>query len=145
MLYFYQLADGGNFMAINFDNALGVHQYSLGVRAQRAEVISSNIANANTPHYKAQDVNFASAMQAASSHQKGLSMSQTTEKHFDLTALSQQHVQYRMPNQADTGDGNTVDTQKEQAAFMQNALEYQMSLGFLEGKFNGMRKALRGD
>jgi flagellar basal-body rod protein FlgB len=50
-----------------------------------------------------------------------------------------------MPNQADTGDGNTVDTQKEQAAFMQNSLEYQMSLGFLEGKFNGMRKALRGD
>ncbi|MGI2171632.1 flagellar basal body rod protein FlgB [Shewanella sp. MF05960] len=132
-------------MAINFDNALGVHQYSLGVRSQRAEVISSNIANANTPHYKARDVDFASAMKAASSHQNGLSMSQTTEKHFDLTSLTQQHVQYRVPTQPDTGDGNTVDTQKEQSAFMQNALEYQMSLGFLESKFSGMRKALRGD
>ncbi|QIR13966.1 flagellar basal body rod protein FlgB [Shewanella aestuarii] len=132
-------------MAINFDNALGVHQYSLGVRAQRAEVLSSNIANANTPGYKARDVDFASAMSAARSHQKGLSMSQTTEKHFDLTALNQQHVKYRVVNQPDTGDGNTVDMQQEQTAFMQNALEYQMSLGFLEGKFSGMRKALTGN
>ncbi|ABE54589.1 flagellar basal-body rod protein FlgB [Shewanella denitrificans OS217] len=132
-------------MAINFENALGVHQYSLGIRSQRAEVLSSNIANANTPHYKAQDVDFASAMQSARSHQKGLSMSNTSEKHFDLTSLTQQHIKYRVPNQPDTGDGNTVDIQKEQSSFMQNALEYQMSLGFLEGKFSGMRKALRGD
>lgn len=132
-------------MAINFENALGVHQYSLGVRSQRAEVLSSNIANANTPHYKAQDVDFAAAMQSASSHQKGMSMSKTAEKHFDLTALTQQHIKYRVPNQPDTGDGNTVDIQKEQSSFMQNALEYQMSLGFLESKFSGMRKALRGD
>ncbi|WP_394128816.1 flagellar basal body rod protein FlgB [Shewanella maritima] len=132
-------------MAINFDNALGVHQYSLGVRAQRAEVLSSNIANANTPHYKAQDVNFDAAMQAAKSRQQGLSMTKTTDKHFDLAALTQQHVQYRVPNQPDTGDGNTVDMQQEQSAFMQNTLEYQMSLGFLEGKFNGMRKALTGN
>jgi flagellar basal-body rod protein FlgB len=132
-------------MAINFENALGVHQYSLGIRSQRAEVLSSNIANANTPHYKAQDVDFASAMQSARSHQKGLSMSNTSEKYFDLTSLTQQHIKYRVPNQPDTGDGNTVDIQKEQSSFMQNALEYQMSLGFLEGKFSGMRKALRGD
>ena len=132
-------------MAINFDNALGVHQYSLGVRAERAEVLSSNIANSNTPHYKARDIDFSSAMKAASSQQKGLAMSQGAEKHFDLAALSQQHVKYRVTTQPDTGDGNTVDMQQEQTAFMQNALEYQMSLGFLEGKFQGMRKALRGD
>ncbi|NKF50199.1 flagellar basal body rod protein FlgB [Shewanella sp. WXL01] len=131
-------------MAINFDKALGVHQHSLGIRAQRAEVLSSNIANADTPHYKAQDVNFEAAMKAATSRQKGLSMSQTSEKHFDLAALSRQHVQYRVPNQPDTGDGNTVDMQQEQSAFMQNSLEYQMSLGFLDGKFKGMRKALTG-
>jgi flagellar basal-body rod protein FlgB len=132
-------------MAINFENALGVHQYSLGVRSARAEVLSSNIANANTPHFKAQDIDFGAAMQSAKAHQKGLSMSNTSEKHFDLTALTQQHVKYRVPNQPDTGDGNTVDIQKEQSSFMQNALEYQMSLGFLESKFSGMRKALRGD
>ena len=132
-------------MAISFDKALGVHQYTLGVRAQRAEVISSNIANADTPHYKARDVDFSKAMASAQSMQKGLAMMGSNEKHFDLAALNQQNISYRVPNQPDTGDGNTVDIQQEQSAFMQNALEYQMSLGFLESKFSGLKKALRGD
>ena len=132
-------------MAINFDKALGVHQYTLGIRAQRAEVIASNIANADTPHYKARDVNFYKALQAATSRQGGLAMSRSDSRHFDLSALSQQNYGYRVPNQPDTGDGNTVDMQKEQSEFMQNALEYQMSLGFLDGRFSGLKKALRGN
>ncbi|WP_076410881.1 flagellar basal body rod protein FlgB [Shewanella sp. UCD-KL12] len=132
-------------MAINFDKALGVHQYTLGIRSQRAEVISSNIANADTPHYKARDVDFDKALQSARSRQGGLAMSQSDSRHFDLQALSQQNYGYRVPSQPDTGDGNTVDMQKEQSEFMQNALEYQMSLGFLDGKFSGLKKALRGD
>jgi len=132
-------------MAISFDKALGVHQYTLGVRSQRAEVLSSNIANADTPNYKSRDVDFAKAMNSAQSRQSGLAMAKSDAKHFDLAALSQQHVGYRVPNQPDTGDGNTVDIQQEQSAFMQNALEYQMSLGFLDSKFSGMKKAIRGD
>ena len=61
-------------MAISFDKALGVHQYTLGVRSQRAEVLSSNIANADTPNYKARDVDFAKAMNSAQSRQSGLAM-----------------------------------------------------------------------
>ncbi|MCL1057815.1 flagellar basal body rod protein FlgB [Shewanella sp. Choline-02u-19] len=132
-------------MAINFDSALGVHQYTLGVRSQRAEVLSSNIANADTPNYKARDVDFAKAMNSAQSRQSGLSMTKSDSKHFDLAALTQQNVAYRVPNQPDTGDGNTVDIQEEQSAFMKNALEYQMSLGFLDSKFSGMKKAIRGE
>ncbi len=131
-------------MALSFDKALGIHQHTVGIRAQRAEVISSNIANADTPHYKAQDVDFATALQDAKSHQGGLNMARSDDKHFDLQALTQQHVKYRVPNQPDTGDGNTVDIQQEKAAFMENALEYQMSLGFLDRKFAGLKKALRG-
>ncbi|GGI67693.1 flagellar basal body rod protein FlgB [Shewanella gelidii] len=132
-------------MAINFDNALGIHQYTIGIRAKRAEVISSNIANADTPHYKARDVDFAAAMQAAKTSQSGMSLNKSNEKHFDLSMQSQQHVGYRVPNQPDTGDGNTVDVQQEQTAFMENALEYQMSLGFLDSKFAGLRKAIKGE
>ncbi|CAM3999056.1 flagellar basal body rod protein FlgB [Shewanella insulae] len=131
-------------MAISFDKALGIHQYTLGIRSARAEVISSNIANADTPHYKAKDLDFDKALQAARTAQGGLAMSRSNEKHFDLAALSQQHISYRVPNQPDTGDGNTVDIQQEQSEFMQNALEYQMSLGFLDGKFSGLKKALKG-
>ena len=132
-------------MAISFDKALGVHQFTLGVRSQRAEVLSSNIANADTPNFKARDVDFAKAMNSAQSRQSGLAMTKSDGKHFDLAALSQQNVAYRVPNQPDTGDGNTVNIQEEQSAFMQNSLEYQMSLGFLDSKFSGMKKAIRGD
>ncbi|MCH1931870.1 flagellar basal body rod protein FlgB [Shewanella sp. A25] len=134
-------------MAINFDKALGVHQFTLGIRAERAEVISSNIANADTPHYKARDVDFSAALNVAKSQQqqrKNLEMSEDGES-FGMAQLTGQYVKFRIPNQPDTGDGNTVDIQQEQSAFMQNALEYQMSLGFLDSKFSGMKKALRGD
>ncbi|MCA1896374.1 flagellar basal body rod protein FlgB, partial [Shewanella putrefaciens] len=120
---------------------------TLGIRAERAEVISSNIANADTPHYKARDVDFSAAMQAARSQQQQRNHLDITdhERHFGLAELTGQYVKFRVPNQPDTGDGNTVDIQQEQSAFMQNALEYQMSLGFLDSKFSGMKKALRGD
>ncbi|MGI2259510.1 flagellar basal body rod protein FlgB [Shewanella sp. GXUN23E] len=131
-------------MALSFDKALGIHQYTLGIRSQRAEVISSNIANADTPHYKARDVDFSAALQDAKTRQGGLAMAQSHEKHFDLKALTEQHVKYRIPNQPDTGDGNTVDIQQEKTAFMENAIEYQMSLGFLDRKFAGLKKALKG-
>ncbi|WP_025821665.1 flagellar basal body rod protein FlgB [Shewanella marina] len=131
-------------MAINFDKALGVHQFTVGIRAQRAELISSNIANADTPHFKAQDMDFSNALKAAKSRQNGLAMVNTSNQHFNLQALTQQHVGYRVPNQPDTGDGNTVDVQQEKNAFMQNALEYQMSLGFLDSKFSGLKRALKG-
>ncbi len=132
-------------MAIGFDKALGVHQHTLGIRAKRAEVISSNIANADTPNYKAKDVDFGQAMKSAVSKQRGMSLGGTHKNHFDIQGAVQSQTGYRVPNQPDTGDGNTVEMQTEQAAYMENALEYQMSLGFLESKFSGMKKAIRGD
>ncbi len=132
-------------MAIGFDKALGVHQHTLGIRAKRAEILSGNIANADTPNFKAKDVDFAKAMRSAVSKQRGVSLGGTHEKHFSIQSSIQTETGYRIPNQPDTGDGNTVDMQTEQAAYMENALEYQMSLGFLESKFNGMKKAIRGE
>ena len=66
-------------MAISFDKAFGVHQYTLSVRAKRAEVLSSNIANADTPGFKARDINFSQALQDAQS-QQGFGLSTTSEK-----------------------------------------------------------------
>ncbi|GAL06866.1 flagellar basal-body rod protein FlgB [Photobacterium aphoticum] len=54
-------------MSISFDKALGVHQYTVGVRAKRAETLASNLANANTPGYKAKDIDFQRALNAATS------------------------------------------------------------------------------
>jgi len=57
-------------MSISFDKALGIHQYTVGLRSKRAETIASNIANVNTPGYKAKDLDFSRALQAASSGQQ---------------------------------------------------------------------------
>jgi flagellar basal-body rod protein FlgB len=131
-------------MAISFDKALGVHQHTMLIRSQRAEVLASNIANADTPGYKAKDINFASALKAAKSHQQsGNTMVTTNEKHIGGGTRSVGGVElFRTPNQTDTGDGNSVDVQVERNLYTQNAMEYQASLQFLSGKFKGLNKAL---
>ncbi|MBY6224700.1 flagellar basal body rod protein FlgB [Ferrimonas balearica] len=131
-------------MAISFDKALGIHQHTLGVRAERAEVLSSNIANADTPNYKAQDLDFEQALAGAKSRQS-FALTRSHEKHFDASIDPQPGLKFRVPLHPDTGDGNTVDLQTERNLFMQNTLEHQMSLGFLDGKFSGLKKAIRGD
>ena len=71
-------------------------------------------------------------------------MAKTHQKHFDLSVDIDPSKQYRNPDQPDTGDGNTVDVQVERNMFMQNSLEYQTSLRFLNGKIQALNKALSG-
>lgn len=131
-------------MAISLDKAFGIHQHALLVRSDRAEVIASNIANADTPGYKAKDLDFASALASAQKNQGNYRMSKTHDKHFDLSIDIDPSKRYRNPMQPDTGDGNSVDVQVERNLFMQNSMEYQTSLQFLNGKIKSINKALSG-
>jgi flagellar basal-body rod protein FlgB len=133
-------------MAINFDKALGIHQYALELRAKRAEVLANNMANADTPGYKARDLDFNKALQNAMSG-KASGLLRTHEKHFagGTNDLASGDMVYQIPDQPDTGDGNTVDSQKEMQKFAQNAMEYQTTLMFLNRKFKGLTKALKGE
>ncbi|PSU29917.1 flagellar basal body rod protein FlgB [Photobacterium lutimaris] len=131
-------------MSISFDKALGVHQHTVGVRAKRAETLASNLANANTPGYKAKDIDFQRALNAATSEAK-VGLSRTDGRHISASSQVMGEQKYRVPTQPDTGDGNTVDSQLEQNLFMQNSIEYQASLDFLGSKFKNLSKALRGD
>ena len=131
------------FMAISFDKAFGIHPDSIKLRAKNAEVIASNIANADTPGYKAKGMDFKAALaQAASKQQSG--MAKTHEKHFDIRTSTSNGLNYRTPNQADTGDGNTVDVQVERNLYLENSMYYQASLQFMNGKIQGMKKAITG-
>jgi len=132
-------------MSINFDAALGVHADAIRVRTQRAELLASNLANTDTPNYKARDIDFQSAMKMAVSNQPS-SMKATHSNHISTStsALGSPAVQFRMGNQ-DSLDGNTVDEQVEQAQFMQNSVQYQASLTFIGGKFKGLLSAIRGE
>jgi len=130
-------------MAISFDKALGISQYTVGVRSKRAEIIASNIVNADTPHYKAKGLDFAQAMKSAQSSMS-TNIAKTHSKHFDINASVSDSQAFRVPNQPDTGDGNTVDVQVERNLYMKNSLEYQQSLQFLGGKFKGLNMAIKG-
>lgn len=127
-------------MAINLDRMVGFHHKAVQVRQDKMEVIAGNLANANTPGYKAKDIDFQKAMKSASYNQ-GV-MARTHDKHLAGKSVMQSELDFRIPTQPDTGDGNTVDSQAERNAFLDTGMRYQASLMLLDGKFKGMKKAL---
>ncbi|AIL62938.1 flagellar basal body rod protein FlgB [Pseudomonas alkylphenolica] len=135
-------------MSISFDKALGIHEKALGFRAQRAEVLANNIANADTPSYKARDMDFASvlAAQAEKTSKGHFALDRTNTRHIEAEGLSvgDETLQYRTPMQPSI-DQNTVDAQLEQSSYAENAVGFQASFTLLNSKFKGLVSALRGE
>lgn len=130
-------------MALSLDSYFGIHAKALLARDQRSSQLANNLANVNTPNYKAMDVDFnellASKM-AGSSQQMQL----TSPKHLDATADFGANLKYRAPTHV-SYDGNTVDKDIETTEFARNALNYQASLSFLDNKIKSMMTALKGE
>lgn len=127
---------------MNLDKAFGIHPQALQLRARRSEVLAANLANADTPGYKARDIDFRAMLSDA----MPVTRLQTShERHIqpDPGLVPAANVLYRQPMQASL-DGNTVDTQIEYSNFASNTLEYQTSLRFLNGKIKGLMLALKG-
>lgn len=132
-------------MSINFDKAFGIHAQALDLRSKRAEILANNLANADTPNFKAKDFDFQSALGMALSGQEA-GLARTNAAHVTTANTAQGfNLQYRTPFQPDTGDGNTVDADQEQTAFAENSLQYQMSLTFLNNKIQGLMRAIKGE
>lgn len=131
------------------DPLFGVHAQALGLWQRRAEVISSNLANADTPGFLARDLDFRKAMAAATGAVEGnaLPMTATESGHIGgnpaFAMADADKLAYRAQTQP-TMDGNTVDTQVEQAQFAGNAIHYQASLSFITGQIHAMRLAITG-
>ncbi len=130
-------------MSINIDNVFGIHESGVLLRSKRAEVIASNIANADTPGYKAKGMDFQKALQAAANNQSS-GLATTNDKHLSTSNNLTSEIKYRVSNQPDTGDGNTVDAQVERNLYMKNTLEYQASVQFVTGAVKGITKSIRG-
>jgi flagellar basal-body rod protein FlgB len=132
-------------MAINFDSALGIHEDALKFRARRAEVLANNIANADTPNYKAQDVDFRTVLEGTAAG-SSLSLQRTDGGHQSefLSPDAAADLMFRIPNQPSV-DGNTVETQEEMARYTDNAIRYQASFQFLNSKFQGLTRAIKGE
>lgn len=133
-------------MPISIDSALGVHAQALIIRGRRAEVLAANMANADTPNYKAKDIDFKTALSQASSGAGSVALATTNPSHLSISTSAGQgdSVLYRTPS-APSLDGNTVDTQIEQAEFTDNAVRYEASLNFVGQKIKGLLSAIRGD
>ncbi len=133
-------------MPISFERVFSLHDDALVLRGQRASVLASNIANADTPHYKARDFDFATALrQAGDKTAPAISLATTHRNHLGAAGThSGPELKYRIPLHPSL-DGNTVDSHQEQAEFAQNALLYQTSFTFLNSKINGLVKALKGE
>lgn len=127
---------------INFEKVLGSHATALKIQSRRASTLSSNIANADTPGYKARDLDFKEILKSSTNDL--LPMQKTSSSHITSAGMDAFGFQlkYRTPNQS-SFDGNTVDLDMEKSAYAENALRYQTSLRFLTGKFKGMMKAFQ--
>jgi flagellar basal-body rod protein FlgB len=134
-------------MTSRIDSALQFHQTALSLREARQELLASNIANADTPNYKARDIDFANALQGAMSGKKViLPLASTANAH--LAGATGQSVLgspvlYRNVLQP-SADGNTVDMDVERAQFADNALRYEASVRFVSDKIKDVLTALQG-
>lgn len=113
------------------ESIFGIHAAALELRSQRMGLITSNIANAGTPGFKARDIDFAAALKARS---EGLGSDQAAAK----------ASQFRVPIMPSL-DGNTVEMVTEQTAFAENAVGYAATLSFIRGRAETITRALKGD
>ena len=117
---------------------------ALALQAQRAKVLASNIANADTPNYQAKDFDFKQALTEATA-QSSAAPTRTHPGHQAAPGADSltPTLQYRQPLQAAL-DGNTVDLDKERAAFAENSIRYEATLRFLNGQIKTMMTAING-
>lgn len=117
------------------DSLFGIHGAALEVRSQRMGVLASNIANASTPGFKAKDIDFKAALASMTS---GAGAAGNPEQAIAAATL------YRVPTETSM-DGNTVELSHEQTAFAENAVQYQTTLSFLNGRIGQITRALKGE
>ena len=124
------------------NNAFGIHERAIAVRNRRVELLSQNIANADTPNYKARDLDFKKMIAGV----EVVKVAATNQRHYDIAHLenSPDGLKFRVPFNSAT-DGNTVEMAVEQAQYSKATADYQATLMFLESRISGIRKALRGE
>ena len=133
-------------MLSKIDNAFLFQEKALGLRAYWQQVLAGNIANADTPNYKARDFEFTTALNAAVAGRAsgGVPMAATAPGHIRAGVESGlANLMYRTPTQSSV-DGNTVEMDHERSQFSENAIRYEAGLTFLTGRIKTMLSAIQG-
>jgi flagellar basal-body rod protein FlgB len=131
------------------DEALRFQETALSLRAQRQQLLASNIANADTPNYKAKDVDFSSALKTAlaGSEPQASTLKTSSTAHIAGGAASGSiggaPLLYRTPAQGNV-DGNTVDMEVERNQFTDNALRYEAGITLIGAQIKNLLAAIQG-
>jgi flagellar basal-body rod protein FlgB len=131
-------------MSFSLDKAFGIPAAALQLRSQRVKVLAENLANADTPNYKARDIDFKTAMQQAQGQLPLLKATHTEHLQPPGASPANPQVLYRVPLNPAL-DGNTVETEAEQAKFAENTVSYQAAMTFLNNRIQGLLGAIRGE
>lgn len=135
-------------MAISLDKAFGIHEQAMYLQSRRAGLLSQNLANSDTPNYKARDIDFKAALKSAANGFGQAPLKATQNGHIQpkgfLVGMLGAEKLYRQPMQSSL-DGNTVEPHVEMAEFTDNSMRYLMTLRIMSGRVNGMLSAIRGE
>ena len=133
-------------MTDRLDATMRFHQTALNARAYRQQVIASNIANADTPNFKARDLDFRQALSGAlGAKGDALALKTTSPRHIAGAAPTnplEAALKYRNEEQGAI-DGNTVNMDVERSAFAENSVHYQASVTFINGMLTTMQRAIQ--
>ncbi|MDZ3995118.1 flagellar basal body rod protein FlgB [Pseudomonas sp. Teo4] len=137
-------------MIDKLDNELRFQQDAMSLRAERQQVLANNIANADTPNYRARDFDFAAELASSLSEGRpgngGMALATTSQRHLraSFSTASSRELLYRVPDQPSL-DGNTVDMDRERAQFADNSVRYQASLTFLNNRLQSLKSAMQSE
>ena len=126
-----------------FENIFGIHEQALLLQGQRVGILATNLANADTPNYKARDIDFSAVLAHTDDAPLPMKMTQAAHITFDDAGAPASELKYRNPYQASL-DGNTVEMPVEQAAFSENNVRYQASLNFINLTIAELTLAING-
>ena len=126
-----------------FENIFGIHEQALLLQGQRVGILATNLANADTPNYKARDIDFSAVLSKTDATPLPLKVTDGAHIAMNDGTTPSADLMYRNPYQASL-DGNTVEMPIEQAAFSENNVRYQASLGFINGRIAELTLAING-
>ncbi|MFT4413556.1 flagellar basal body rod protein FlgB [Fredinandcohnia humi] len=126
-----------------FSNTIRSLENALDYSALRQKVISNNIANVDTPNYKAKDVSFKN--QLAIEIESQMRANRTSDKHFEFSTSNRvSRQQFTKTDTAYNHNGNNVDIDKEMALLAENQIYYNAVTERISGKFNSLKTVIKG-
>lgn len=134
-------------MINKLDKELNFHHQALSLRTARQELLSSNVANADTPNFKAKDIDFASVLReklSLTANTNNVGLTKTSPMHIGVNTNGalDDSLLYRVPLQP-SADGNTVDMDMERTRFADNSIKYDASITFITNEFRNLTKAMQ--